>query len=118
MKPISNILILLGAFHIATSVVFAVLIWFFSFETIRSQYVQGGIEAIFSISASNYITGWALSLVFAAGALLKGLELRHRKENTTLVWQVSNYVLGFTVLALIAYFGIINLIIILNPGYF
>jgi len=118
MKPISNILIYLGAFHIVISPVFAVLIWFFSYETIRSQYVQGGIQAVFSISASNYTTGWVLSLVFAVGALLKGLELRHRKEKTGPLWLVFNYILGFAVLASIVYFGIINLIIIFNPGYF
>ena len=118
MKPISNILIILGTIHIVTSIIFAVLIWFFSYNIIQAQYAQGGIEAIFSVSVSNYITGWVLTLVFAVGGLLKGFELRRSKEKTKLLWQISNYVLGFAVFASILYFGIINLIIILNPGYF
>jgi len=118
MKLVSNFLIFGGGFYLLSQSTLYLLIRIFSYDELKAQYAQGGIEAIFSISEINYHTGFFLTLIFAIAALLKGIELKNRDYRTNLVGKIGIGVLAFEVLASTVYFSFLNLLLLFSPAYF
>ncbi len=118
MKFLPNLLIYSGAYHLVSSTILYLLIRLISYDTFRAQYAQGGIEAIFTITEGNYHFGMFITLIFAAAAFFKGLELKNIEGNISPVRYITNTVLASVVILSALYFTAINLLILFNPSYF
>lgn len=118
MNILSKLLIYFGAYHLISSVILYLSIRLFSFESLRVQYSEGGIEAIFSITEGNYHFGMFITLIFAAAAVLKGIELKNTEEKFTLLRYIGTIILVLAVILSVIYFTFLNLLILFNPSYF
>ena len=118
MKLLPNLLIYSGAYHLISSVILYLSIRLISYDTFRSQYSEGGIEAIFTITEGNYHFGLFITLIFAAAAVLKGIELKQTDEKIARLRYVTSSVLVFVVVLSAIYFTFVNLLILFNPSYF
>ncbi len=118
MKYLSRGLIYVGIYHLVSSLVLYGLIRLFSYQELHSQYSMGGIDAIFGITESNYHFGLILSLIFAIAAIFKGLEIKQTESKPNKVRQLLDGVLVVVVVMFAVYFTFINLLILINPGYF
>ncbi len=118
MKFLTNSLIYTGSFHIVSTLVLYLFVRKFSYAALQSQYSQGGIEAIFEITESNYHFGLVITIIFAAAAVFKGLELKHENHQLGLSRLITNGILALVVLFSTIYFTFLNLLILFNPEYF
>lgn len=118
MKILTKLLVYSGAYHLISSAFLYLAIRLFSFESLRSQYSEGGIEAIFTISAGNYHFGMFITLIFAAAAVFKGIELKKTEEKITRLRYITNSALVLVVMLSVIYFTFLNLLILFNPSYF
>jgi len=118
MKLLPNLLIYSGAYHLISTVLLYLSIRLISYNTFRSQYSEGGIEAIFTITEGNYHFGLFITLIFAGAAVLKGFELKNTEEKISQVRYITNGVLVSVVILSAAYFTALNLLILIKPSYF
>ncbi len=118
MKYLPTILIYAGSYHLISSVTLYTLVRIFTYHELQAQYAEGGISAIFSITASNYHFGLVITFLFAAAAIFKGLELKNIEGKVGRSRLVTNGVLAAVVVLSAVYFTFLNLLLLFNPGYF
>lgn len=118
MKYLPNVLIYAGGYHLVSTIVLYILIRLFSYQQLQSQYSEGGIDAVFGITTGNYNFGLFLSSIFAVAAVLKGYELNHTEGKFSKSRLVFSGILAIAVIFLAVYFTFLNLLILINPGYF
>ena len=118
MKHLSGSLLYVGVYHLVSSLVLYSLIRLFSYQELQNQYSLGGIDSVFTITESNYHFGMLISLIFATAAIFKGLELKRVEGKLSTNHRLLNGVLVLVVVTSAIYFSFINLLILINPGYF
>lgn len=118
MNILIKALVYFGAYHLVSTVILYSLIRIYSYDLWQTQYSKGGIEAVFTITQGNYHFGLFITLIFALGAVLKGLELKNTKGKIPLVRYITNGVLVSVVIISAIYFTLVNLLILFNPAYF
>ena len=118
MNILIKLLIYFGVYHLVSTIILYFLIRLFSYDLWRAQYSEGGIGSIFTVTEGNYHFGLFITLIFAAAAVFKGIELKQTDEKTSRLRYVTNSVLVFVVVLSAIYFTFVNLLILFKPSYF
>lgn len=118
MRYLSSSLIYVGIYHLVSSLVLYSLIRLFSYQELQNQYSLGGIDAVFTITENNYHFGIIISLIFATTAIFEGLALKYAEGKLSTTRSLLNGILVLVVGVSAIYFSFINLLILINPGYF